>query len=128
MNRNYNKELARIEKALLNIQDKGILTFYIAVNYENGFCQNVGGITLDDYDKVKEKRVGTAYGCEIIRLILLEFGVNDFSELKNKKCYVYGEGKGFSFNPTGISALKCDNKKSAPVIWSEIFNEFKEEV
>ena len=35
-------------------------------------CQGIGGIALDEYCKEKKERIGTAYGCEMIRRLLLE--------------------------------------------------------
>ena len=48
-----NKELARITSASLEIKERGILNFWINVDYENGFSQGIGGIVLDAYDKEK---------------------------------------------------------------------------
>ena len=79
-----NKQLAKITKAGLEIKERGILTFWIHVEYEEGCCQGIGGIVLDSYDKAKGMRVGTAYGCEMIRRILTALNVNDFSEMKGK--------------------------------------------
>ena len=123
----YEKKLAKVRSARLEIQDRGILMFYITVDYEEGCSQNVGGIGLDTYDKVKEKRVGTAYGCEMIRRCLLEFGVDDFSEMKGKYIWVLGEGEGFSFAPRGLQKLVVDGgKEDKPFIFSEVFEQFKE--
>jgi len=114
------KKLAKISKAKLEIQERGILNFWIFVDYEEGCSQGVGGLALDEYDKEKKKRVGTAYGCELIRRLLIELQVDDFSEMKGKHIWVIGGGEGFRFKPTGIQALYTDNKESKPVIFSEI--------
>lgn len=120
------KKLAKITNASLEIQERGILNFWIHVDYEEGCSQGVGGIALDDFDKIKDTRVGTAFGCELIRRILLELHVDDFSEMKNKIIWVYGDGEGFSFTPRGISSLYVNNMNSKPVIFSEVLSEFKE--
>lgn len=117
------KKLAKISIASLEIKDRGILNFWINVDYEEGCSQGVGGIALDEYDKEKEERVGTAYGCEVIRRLLLALDVNDFSEMKGKVIWVVGEGSGLSFRPTGIQPLKVDNKDAKPVIFSDILKE-----
>lgn len=119
-----NKRLAKISAASLEIKERGILNFWIHVEYEEGCSQGIGGIALDSYDKAKNKRVGTAYGCEMIRRILLAFDVNDFSELKGKHLWVIGEGEGFSFNPKGVQALSVDSKNDTPVIFTDIASEF----
>lgn len=115
-------KLARINKANLEIQDRGILNFWVMVDYEEGMSQGVGGIALDTYDEVKGKRVGTAYGCEVIRQLLLALDVNDFSEMKGKMIYVLGEGSGLSFTPKGIKTLHLDGGKE--VIFSKILADF----
>ena len=79
-----NKKLAKIRKAGLEIKERGILNFWIFVDYEEGCSQGIGGMALDEYDKEKEERVGTAYGCEMIRRLLLELNVDDFSEMSGE--------------------------------------------
>ena len=119
-----NKVLAKIKKATLEIQERGILNFWIHVDYEEGGSQGIGGIALDTFDKDKDSRVGTAYGCEVIRRLLLELRVDDFSEMKGKHVWIYGEGEGFSLKPLGIQSLKGDNSKTEPVIFSDIAKDF----
>ena len=116
--------LAKITSANLAIQERGILNFWINVDYEEGMSQGIGGITLDEWSDDLNSRVGTSYGCEMIRRILLELCVDDFSQMKGKKIWVFGDGESLSFNPKGISSLRVDNKKSEPVIFDEIANEF----
>ena len=118
------EKLARITSASLEIQDRGILNFWIMVEYEEGCGQGIGGLVLDTYDKTLKQRVGTAYGCEIIRQLLLCFNVNDFSEMKGKDIFVLGEGDGFGFNPKGVKALRADGGMS--VIFDDVLKMFKE--
>mgnify|MGYP003419693171 FL=1 len=120
-------KLAKVSKASLEIQDRGILNFWIHVDYEEGCSQGVGGIVLDGYDKELKGRVGTAGGCEVIRQLLLLFQVNDFSEMKGKYIWVVGEGEGLSFNPKGLKALRVDKPGEVKeVIFKDIFDKFKE--
>ena len=121
------KKLAKISKAVLEIQERGILNFFMFVDYEEGGSQGVGGLALDIYDREKERRVGTAYGCEMIRRLLIELNVNDFSEMAGKHIWVLGNGEGFSFEPAGIQALKGDGGSDNGVIFSEILEEFSNE-
>lgn len=114
------KKLAKIREASLNMQDRGIFTFWIHVDYEDGCSQGVGGIALDDWDESERARKGTAFGCEVIRQILLCLGVDDFSQMKGKMIWVIGEGEGLSFTPRGIQALRVDNSNQPKVVWSEI--------
>ena len=119
-----NKQLAKISGAKLEIKERGILNFWIHVNYEEGCSQGIGGIALDEFNKDKDERVGTAYGCEMIRRILISLSVDDFSEMKGKHIWVIGEGDGFSFEPKGIQALHVDDGKSKPLIFKDVFKEF----
>ena len=118
-----NKALARISSASLDIHDRGVLTFYIHVDYEDGMSQGIGGYALDEYDEKLKQRVGTAYGCEVIRQLLLVLGVNNFSEMVNKDIWVLTEGTGLGIKPLGIQTLRGDGSKS--VVFKDILDQFK---
>lgn len=120
-----NKQLAKVTKATLEIQERGVLMFWVFVDYEEGCSQGVGGLCLDMYDNEKDKRVGTAYGCEMIRQCLKVFNVNDFSEMKGKYIWVLGEGEDLSFKPLGFQSLNVD-KNVRTFIFKDIFDEFKD--
>jgi hypothetical protein len=106
-----NKQLAKINNASLSMgKSNGILSFKISVDYEEGCSQVLGGVALDAPNG--DGRVGTAKGCELIRKILIELQVNDFSEMKGRHIWVYGKGDGFNFAPFGFSSLKTDNSAS----------------
>lgn len=121
-----NRKLAYITKASLEVMDRGILSFKIWVDYEEGCSQCVGNFSLDTYNETSKEREGTAYGCEMIRQLLLELKVNDFSEMAGKHIWVMGSGEGLGFTPTGIQALKGNNKNRKGVIFSEVLSVFKE--
>jgi hypothetical protein len=119
-----NKKLAKITSAKLEIKERGILNFWIFVEYEEGGGQGIGGLALDEWDKDKKKRVGTAYGCEMIRCLLDTLSVNDFSEMKGKMIWVHGEGDGLRFAPKGVEPLKVSGENKEPLIFEDVFNEF----
>ena len=121
---NDNKKLAKIVSASLEIKERGNLNFWINVSYEYGLNQGIGGITLDTYNEEKKRRIGTAYGCEFIRQLLLCLDVNDFSEMKGKVIWVFGHGEGCSFQPTGIKPLNVDNPKQKALMFADIAKEF----
>lgn len=131
----YNKNLAKISKATLSME-RGILSFWIFVEYEEGGGQGVGGITLDSPKKERQpdgtekfiKRQGSAYGCEVIRRLLVALGVNDFSEMKGRNIWVLGTGEGFGFKPIGIQKLRNDLGDEDPVIFGDIKGEFTNEI
>ena len=118
-----NKALARISSASLDIQDRGILTFYIHVDYEDGMSQGIGGYALDEYNEELGRRVGTAYGCEVIRQLLVVLNVNNFSEMVGKDIWVLTEGTGLNVKPLGVQTLRADGSKS--VIFNDILEQFK---
>lgn len=130
------KHLAKIESAGLEITDRGILTFYIQVHYEDGFHQNIGGFCLDAPSQCTNfntlfKRVGTAYGCEMIRQLLLCLEVNDLHEAGGRYIHVIGEESSgrLSFKPLGIERLGCDDYSGehGKVIFSKVFEMFEGE-
>lgn len=103
------QQLAKITKAGLSIVNSGILTFYIEVRYENGGSQSVGNLCLDSFAETTKgqpyTRVGTAYGCEMIRQLLLTLEVDNLADAKDKIIWVLGEGEGLCFRPTGFKTL-----------------------
>lgn len=117
------KKLAKVKSATLEIKERGILNFWVFVDYEDGLSQGVGGIILDDYDKERETRIGTAYGCEMIRQLLLFFNVNNLEECRDQMVYVTGEGKGLSFKPNGFEHLYVNIKSSSSALKRIDFDE-----
>ena len=116
------KKLARITKAGLEIKERGILNFWIFVDYEEGCSQGIGGIALDTWSDKKKDRIGTAYGCEMIRRLLLCLNVNNFEEMVGRDIFVLGDGEDFNFYPKGIKTLRADGGKS--IVFSEVAEEF----
>ena len=121
-----NRELGIITKATLEIKERGILNFYIYIDYENGCSQVIGGLALDEYNKGTKERIGTAYGCEMIRQLLLCLNVNDFAEMKGTHLWVIGDGYGFGFKVKGIQALKDNGGKK--VIFNDIYEKFAKDL
>lgn len=120
MTTEYNRILAKITGARLSIKERGILTFHINVDYDEWGSQTIGGYALDGYDRERNERIGSAYGCEMIRRLLLFFDVDDFSEMADKYVYVLGEGDGFSFKPVGFKSFRLDSGKDEELIFSEV--------
>lgn len=118
-------KLAKVESASLEIKERGILNFWVHVAYEDGCNQGVGGLALDTWNKDLERRVGTAYGCEMIRQLLLFFGVNNLTEAKGQVVYVVGEGVGLSFKPTGLKHLRIlKGERPDYICFDEILYQF----
>ena len=100
-----NKILCNVTSVKTNYQDRGILILDVFVDLETGGGLSIFNMVLDTYDKEKKERVGTAYGCEMIKACLDFFGVNNLSEVKNYKCYLLTE-KDFIRNAGDVLGLK----------------------
>lgn len=124
------KHLAKVTECGLNVTDRGILSLNITVHYEEGFHQNItGGLCLDSYNQEKKSREGSAYGCEVIRQLLLFFGVNDFSKIVGQVVYVTAdEHTGFlNMKPNGIEHLGIlQNNRPQRFSWKDIYKEYEE--
>ena len=119
-----NKQLARISMCSLNISDRSILTINLHVDYENGLSQNICGLVLDTYDKQLDRRIGTAYGCEFIRQLLVLFNCDSLEDLVNRDIFILGEGEDINFKPKGIQLLRADGGQQ--LIFDNILQEFNE--
>ena len=77
---------AIIKSTTLGIEDHGIMTFYLGLNY-GCIYQSAGGYSLDTpikKDGVFLKRIGTAFGMCLIIEVLRVVGANDWENLKGK--------------------------------------------
>ena len=75
---------AKIISTMLGVEDHGIFSFWLILNYGTFSGQGFGGYCLDNYDKEKKIRVGTAFGCQVIMRILKVVGVEKWEDLVNK--------------------------------------------
>ena len=103
--------------------DRQFLTFFISVKYEDGCSQNIGNLVLSQFDKEKDCHIGTSYGCEMIMQILKLFKVDDFSQIKDKMIWVYGERDGFAFDVKAIESLAVD-KDQKMLNFEKVASEF----
>lgn len=62
----------------------GIFDFTLVLDIQGGGGVALGGWAMDQYDKEKNKRVGSAFGMNLIMQILEVVGVNTWEELKRK--------------------------------------------
>ena len=61
------KHLCKVTGASLSYQDRKIMVLNLFVNLEDGGSLVVFNNVLDSYDETRKHRVGSAYGCELIR-------------------------------------------------------------
>jgi len=80
---------ARIKSTMLGVEDHGILTAYIHLDY-GGSGQGFGGYALDSYEGERGKggRQGTAWGMEFIRRVLETVGAERWEQLPGMHCRV----------------------------------------
>lgn len=105
----YKKELARVERAEMYIEEHGILTFFLDLDKESGMQQGFGGYSLDGYDEKLKRRIGTDAGMDFVLQMLQIFHVDRLEKIKGKMCYaLYDSG---SSRIIGIETLKIDGGK-----------------
>lgn len=75
---------AQIKTTQLGREDHRIFTFGLTLAIQGGLGVTVGGYAMDRYDKLKDSRVGTAYGMNLVIRILDVVGVDTWEELKGK--------------------------------------------
>lgn len=102
------KEIAKIESTMLGVEDHGIFTSMLFVTY-GGSGQGIGGYGLDEWDKDKKRRIGTAYGLEFIKRTMKACGVSEWEKLKGRTIYVLKESDGWNAKVLGIEPLPTEN-------------------
>lgn len=80
---------AEIKSVRLEIEDHGILTLGLRLDFEDGSSQNFGGYTLDAYSKAVKRREGTACGLDFILRLLNCFCVQSLDQLVGKTVKVH---------------------------------------
>ena len=123
-----NKVICNVTKVKTSYQDRKILILDVWVDLEGSGSFSCFNIVLDTYDQDKKKRVGTAYGLEMIRQTLDFFGVDDFSQVKNYKCYILTD-KDHIWSCTdvlGLEQLPFDEYKNnqQQIIKKDVLDEF----
>ena len=76
-------ENAQITDTFLGIEDHGIFTFSIMLDYGSS-GQGFGHYSLDGYNKELKKREGWANGIMVLRGILEAVGVDSWEKLKGR--------------------------------------------
>ena len=90
--KNLEKELAKISKVYLGIEDHGILTMSISfVGADGGWGQGYGGHCFGHHDRNSDEFIGHPIGAEMIHALLDTFKVDTLEALKGKYCWVFRE-------------------------------------
>jgi hypothetical protein len=129
----YRKDIAKITSTMLGVEDHGILTCSLVVEYGKGSGQSVGGYCLDgpvkDSDGKFAGRVGTGYGMEFVSRIMRACGVSSWEKLTGRTIFVLQD------LPEGSSALGTsavvgiENLPTEPgerFIFAELVDQFDE--
>lgn len=81
---------AKINGTMLGIESHDIMSFFLYLDF-GGSGQGFGGYGLDEWVKEKDRRVGTAYGLDLVMKILDVVGVEKWEDLKGKHIRVQKE-------------------------------------
>jgi hypothetical protein len=115
----FETEIAKAESTMLGVEDHGILTCMIHMKVGGGgqgaggyaFDGPVKGTSLEDKydDGTYSRRVGSAFGMEFIRRLLLAFGVDEWEQIPGRTVFVL-RNKGDSWGPIkGFRPLPTEN-------------------
>lgn len=126
----YRQRIAKIASTSLGVEDHGVLTAYLTVDY-GGAVQAIGGYGLDRYDAEQKRRVGTAYGCEFIARVIRACGVAKWEDVAGRTIYVLQD------LPEGTSVLGTakvvgiENLPTEPgerFVFADLADEFRAEL
>lgn len=91
--KNTTIENGKITGTMLGVEDHGILTFYLSIEFENGACA-FGGYALDGYDEASKKRVAAGSGLQSIVEVMKCVGVEKWEDLRGQYIRCEHEGWG----------------------------------
>jgi len=80
---------ARIRSTTLGVEDHGIFTAWLHLDYGDSCSQGFGGFALDGKPrerKIGSERPGTAYGCEYILRVLRTLEAPSWEKLPGMYC------------------------------------------
>lgn len=109
--RTYEAKLGRVEKADLFIEDHGLLTCFLMINF-GGSVQGFGGLCLSTTDKADKhhRQRGTAQGLDFVLRLLELFGVDRLSECAGRTVYaLYAEPWRFNDPIIGLRLPEFDS-------------------
>lgn len=114
------KTLGKVNYAKLYIEDHGILTLNIDIDFGSS-GQGFGGYSLDSYNKKIERREGTASGMDFVIEVLKLFNVSSLDEIKGKPVYALKEKKdGWDLPIVGLQTPEFDGgRRFLPEEWQK---------
>lgn len=114
------KRLAKIQKTFLGIEDHGILTGWLDVDY-GSTMQGVGFYTLDTYDPEKKKRIGHSAASDWLLNVLKVAGVDSWEKLPGRHIYVLKENDDWHSKIIGIAQIETEG--SNEFIFEDVFHD-----
>lgn len=86
-------ENGKITGTMLGYEDHGIFTIGLSLECDGSGCV-YGGYALDEFDKEKKARVGTAYGLESIIAVLKTLEIEKWEKIPGTFVRIEHEGWG----------------------------------
>lgn len=105
------KQLGKAGKPDLSIEDHGILTLFVSIDF-GGSSQGFGGYSLDTWDKKLDRRVGTSAGMDWILRLLAMFGVSRLEEITGRPVYALKKSDGWNETIIGLLTPDFDGGRS----------------
>jgi len=99
------KELGTIRDARVFVEDHGILTSYITIDFDSGGTQGFGGLCLNN------KKTAKSYTDDICKI----FGVKNLEDIVGMKCYALRNFDTWNEIISGIETL--DGKRFTHYAW-----------
>lgn len=98
---------AKITSTMLGVEDHGIMTFFLTVEWQGGGV-GIGGYALDGPDPANKDagfgakaRVGYGHGYQAIRRVLEIVGVDTWEKLRGQYCRIDDDGPGARVSKIG---------------------------
>lgn len=108
--RTYSGRAGTITSTRLGVQEHGIMTAYLTVEWQKGGV-GVGGFALASYDKDLDRHIGSAYGMDHVMRILDTVGVEKWEDLRGKQVIVlFGDDGGWGSRSVGIAHITDERK------------------
>lgn len=116
--------IAKVTKAWLGVEDHGHLTFLVSLDMGKSGTVTAGAYSLDTYDKANKRRVGTAGGMEMIRRLLLAFGVTSWDRIVGRTVFVLRESDSLHSPVLGFRPLPTETGES--LMFQDVVNQFQD--
>jgi hypothetical protein len=118
----YAGHIARIASTHLGPEDHGIWTFFLHVEWP-GAGVGIGGFGLDTYDG--ERRIGTAYGMDMLMRVLETVGVARWEDIPGRNVIVLFEKNGGYAGQRAVGLASIDGERV--LILSEVADRWRNE-